>query len=118
VLDQLEQTGCFGPQGSNARLHAYFAQQLQRLAEKHPACVAGPFGAGMMVAFTPGNGAAKAAKWIVEEAYAEGLMGFLCGSEPTRVRFLPPPVGTRPEHIDAAIEILERVLTRLPAAGL
>lgn len=105
VLDQLESRS-FGVDGSNMRLHQTFAEALEKLSEDFPGQVAGPFGTGMMIAFTPGDGSAAAAKQFVDTMYEEGLIGFVCGGNPSRVRFLPPPAATEVEHIDAAVEIM------------
>ena len=42
--------------------------------------------------------------------YETGLLGFVCGANPTRIRFLPPPVVTTKQHIDLALELLEKSL--------
>ena len=39
-----------------------------------------------------------------------GLLGFVCGAEPTRIRFLPPPAITTVEHIDLALELIDQAL--------
>ena len=65
-----------------------------------------------MIAFTPGDGSFDQAKALMDIMFQEGLLGFLCGSNPTRLRFLPPPVITTNEHIDAALAILDRALTK------
>ena len=85
--------------------HDYFASQLMSLAEKYPALIRGPFGEGMMIAFTPGDGSFDQAKRLMMTMYDVGLLGFVCGSDPTRIRFLPPPATTTFEHIDAAIAL-------------
>jgi acetylornithine aminotransferase len=41
-----------------------------------------------------------------------GLLGFLCGSNPTRLRFLPPPAITTKDHIDLALRLLNESLHR------
>lgn len=112
MLDALEQAGCFGDEGANLRRHAYFANALERLAKDYPQAVRGPFGEGMMIAFTPGDGRAEVAKWFMETMYEEGLLGFICGGDPMRVRFLPAPAITTEAHIDQAMEILRRVVTK------
>jgi 4-aminobutyrate aminotransferase-like enzyme len=111
VLDELEHSGCFGPTGLNVQRHAYFAAGLQELARKHPGKIAGPHGCGMMIALTPGDGSSQAANDLVLAMFEAGLMGFVAGSNPARVRFLPPPVITTNAHIDVAIEILDQVLS-------
>ncbi|GIX00003.1 MAG: acetylornithine aminotransferase [Pirellulaceae bacterium] len=119
VLETLETTGCYGPGGANLRRHDYFAHRLDELAARHPGKLRGPFGCGMMVAFTPGDGTAECAKDLVHRLFDAGLMGFVAGSNPARIRFLPPPGATATEHIDAAVAILDEVLGRweLPAAA-
>ena len=112
TLEALEATGCFGANGWNMRRHDHFAAGLQRLVERHPGKIAGPFGEAMMIAFTPGNGSFEHAKRMMDLMFAEGLLGFVCGSNPTRLRFLPPPVITTTEHIDAALELLDGALAK------
>lgn len=113
VLDALEQSGCFGPNGKNMQRHDYFATNLQALVRKYPGKIAGPHGCGMMIALTPGDGSTEAANELVMAMFDAGLMGFVAGSNPSRVRFLPPPVITTNEHIDAAISILDQVLAKM-----
>jgi acetylornithine aminotransferase len=92
--------------------HEYFAGRLEQLRGQYPGLINGPYGEGMMVGFTPGDGSFDHAKKLMTTMYDVGLLGFVCGSEPTRLRFLPPPIGTTFEHIDAAIDLLEQSLKR------
>jgi acetylornithine aminotransferase len=115
TLDAMEQAQCFGDGGWNVRRHHHFVEGLTRLAEKYPGRIAGPFGEGLMIAFTPGDGSYDQAKALMDLMFQEGLLGFLCGSNPTRLRFLPPPVITTFEHIDAALAILDRALAKFAA---
>ena len=110
VLDELQRSNCFGENGWNMQRHAYFEQRLQALARKHPGKIAGPHGCGLMIALTPGDGSSKAANDLVHAMFAAGLMGFVAGNNPARVRFLPPPAITSNAHIDAAVEIIDGVL--------
>lgn len=112
TLDALEANGCFGDDGWNMRRHDHFAQGLQRLVDRHPGKIAGPFGEALMIAFTPGDGSYDHAKRLMDLMFSVGLLGFVCGSNPTRLRFLPPPVITTFEHIDAALELLDQALTQ------
>ena len=112
MLDALEQNDCFGPGGQNVLRHDYFAAGLQHLADKYPKLVNGPYGEGMMIAFTPGDGSFDQAKSLMTTMYETGLLGFVCGSNPTRFRFLPPPATTTTEHIDAALVLLEQSLQK------
>ena len=110
VLDELEAKGCFGSQGWNVHRHQYFKSKLERLAKQYPGKICGPYGEGMMIAFTPGTGSAEEAKDMLMSLYDLGLMGFLAGNNPNRIRFLPPPGVTTEEHIDLACNIIEQVI--------
>lgn len=112
MLDVLREAKCFGVDGQNTIRHKYFAERLTELADRHPAKLSGPYGEGMMIAFTPGKGSFDEAKALMDVMYDVGLLGFVCGSEPTRVRFLPPPAITNIEHIDLAVELLDQSLGR------
>ncbi|MEE2936691.1 MAG: aspartate aminotransferase family protein, partial [Planctomycetota bacterium] len=112
MLEQLQSEGRFGAEGKNNQQHAYFAEGLKRLGERHPGLVKGPYGEGMMVAFTPGDGSFEHAKRLMTIMYETGLLGFVCGASPTRLRFLPPPATTSIEHIDVALSLLEQALER------
>ncbi len=113
TLDHLQESECFGPDGWNMQRHRYFAGKLESLSQKYPGKISGPYGEGMMIAFTPGNGSAEAAKTMVDKMFHAGLMSFVAGSEPTRIRFLPPPGITTLAHIDMACDIIEKVLREL-----
>lgn len=112
TLRQLEEKKCFGPDGANMARHRYFADQLGRLATKYPNLIRGPYGEGMMIGFTPGDGSLDQAKQLMSILYNVGLLGFLCGAAPVRLRFLPPPAITTTAHIDTAIELLDEGLSQ------
>lgn len=114
MLQALEDNRCFGPAGRNIERHHYFAAKLAQLAEKHPGKISGPWGEGMMIAFTPGSGSNKYAQDFVYKMYHAGIMGFVAGHDPTRIRFLPPPACTTEADIDAACLILDEVLASMP----
>ncbi|TWU56828.1 putative L-lysine-epsilon aminotransferase [Rubripirellula tenax] len=110
MLDLLLSENCFGKDGKNMTRHEYMAGHLERLHKKYPELIRGPYGEGMMIAFTPGDGSYDQAKLMMDTMFDTGLMGFVCGADPTRVRFLPPPVTTTHQHIDAAIDLLDKSL--------
>ena len=110
VLDELESKQCFGANGWNVRRHQYFKKKLEELATRYPGKLCGPFGEGMMIAFTPGNGGAEEAKDLLMKLFHLGLMGFLAGHDPNRIRFLPPPGITTENHIDLACSIIEKAI--------
>lgn len=112
MLDQLESRGCFGAESKNMSLGLHFQEGLKKLASRYPQWVHGPFGCGMMIAFTPGDGSVDHAKKLMSTMYETGILGFVCGANPTRIRFLPPPVVTTTKHIDLALELLEQSIQR------
>jgi len=112
TLDALEANGCFGAEGTNVMRSRYFAKRLAELSKKYPKRIEGPFGEVMMLVFTPGDGSFEHAKALLDIMYEVGLLGFVCGSSPTRIRFLPPPTITTEAHIDTAIELLDKALQK------
>jgi acetylornithine aminotransferase len=112
MLDQLAEAQCFGPEGANMQRQHYFHEGLLRLSSQHDGLIRGPFGLGMMIAFTPGDGSPEQAKQLMTTMFEVGLLGFLCGSNPTRLRFLPPPAITTKDHIDLALRLLNESLHR------
>jgi acetylornithine aminotransferase len=110
ILTMMRDGDWFGSHGQNEQRHQYFRERLEQLAAKYPGKISGPWGCGMMIAFTPGDGSAETAARMVQAMYDAGLMSFVAGSNPTRIRFLPPPAITQTEHIDAAVEIMDSVL--------
>lgn len=112
VLDILESTGCFGPNSENMRRHQVYASRAEELARRYPGKLSGPFGCGMMFAFTPADGSEQQATRMVNQLYEAGLMSFLAGHDPARIRFLPPPGVTTDRDIHHACDIIEDVLSR------
>lgn len=112
VLDELERVNCFGIDGQNMRRHAVFASRCQALAERYPGKLSGPYGCGMMFAFTPADGSEPKATRMVHALYEAGLMSFLAGHDPARIRFLPPPGVTTDQDIHTACDIIEHVVSR------
>jgi 4-aminobutyrate aminotransferase-like enzyme len=110
VLDALEQAHCFGADGENMRRHAVYTQRVTALAERYPGKISGPYGTGMMFAFTPGDGSDETATRMVHQLYEAGLMSFIAGHNPARIRCLPPPIVTTDADIEQACAILEGVL--------
>lgn len=110
VLDCLESASCFGPGSQNMARHQTYVARMEDLASRYPGKLSGPWGCGMMFAFTPGDGTDPIATRMVHMLYEAGLMGFLAGHDPARIRFLPPPAVTTLEHIDQACSIIENVV--------
>jgi 4-aminobutyrate aminotransferase-like enzyme len=113
ILALLDDGGFFGDDGLIAQRAAEFHDKLIALSRRHPDRVKGPFGVGAMTAFTPFDGTPAQAQAVVRALYAEGVMSFVAGAGPMRVRFLWPVGVTESRHIDLALEKLESVLSTL-----
>lgn len=112
VLDKLESAGCFGANGQNMQRHKVFTARIEELVQRYPGKISGPLGCGMMFAFTPANGSEALTSRMVNMLYEAGLMSFMAGHDPARIRFLPPPGVTTDSDIHQACDIIEDVLKR------
>ncbi len=112
MLDALESNDCFGVDGQNMKRHQYFADGLEGLSKKYPDLIRGPYGEGMMIGFTPCDGSFDQAKALMMTMFDVGILGFVCGASPTRIRFLPPPATTTTAHIDQALDLMEKSLNK------
>lgn len=113
ILELLDTGGYFGDEGRIAQLAAEFHAGLDALAAKHPDWIRGPYGVGAMTAFTVFEGKPEQAQAVVQALFRHGVMSFVAGAGPMRVRFLWPVGITTSEHIALALEKLEDVLTEL-----
>lgn len=112
LIRHLQEGDYFGPDGKNARMNAYCAKALDAIAERHPGMVSGPYGIGGMVAFTAFDGNPKRTGAITQALFDAGVICFVAGSNPMRIRFLlPVPVITE-THVDGAMAIIEEVLVQ------
>ena len=111
ILEELESGGYFGADGRIAHLHQHFRHHLEHLCEKYPNLLAGPFGLGAMVACTPFSGDPAKVGAFVKTLYQRGVMSFVAGANPTRLRFLLPVGAVTEEDIDAVATIMDAVLS-------
>jgi 4-aminobutyrate aminotransferase-like enzyme len=117
IVTGLLEGGFFGPDGKIARLHEHFAQHLTAIEQRHPELIAGPFGIGAMIAFTPLGGDLERVKRFVHALFHAGVVGFYCGHGTVRARFLPPVGAVTFEQIDEVAEIVERSLVEVGAVS-
>ena len=113
MIKGLIDNGHFGDNGKNVQLHNYFVKGLKRIADKHPGSISGPHGVGGMVAMTPFDGSASVATEMVKRMYQHGLMAFMAGGNPSRVRFLMPLGCVTEQDINVACDIIETVVAEM-----
>lgn len=113
IVETMMSEGHFGDAGRNLAVHQRFVQGFEAIRAKHPDWIAGPYGLGGMIAFTPFDGSAERVKALIHALFAHGVIAFLAGASPARVRFLPPLGVIRDEEIDEVCTILENTLGEL-----
>jgi acetylornithine/N-succinyldiaminopimelate aminotransferase len=112
IIQQLLQGNFFGAGGRIEKIHELFSGHLQRLSNKYPHLIEGPFGIGSMIAFTPLGGEEKQVLTFIQTLFNEGLMTFAAGSNPTRVRMLIPAMVITDDDIGKAVDIIENTLLK------
>lgn len=113
IIEHLLNGNFYGPEGKNAKLHSCFVKGLESIAARHPGLLSGPFGIGAMIAFTPFDGNIKKVTQCIHALFDAGVISFICGSAPARIRFLPPVGVLSEHHIADALEIVEQTLLTL-----
>jgi len=110
IIHELINGGYYGPEGKIHKLHDYFSNLLQKIAENYPQLLQGPFGIGCMIAMTIYGGDAEKTKDFVHRLFEAGVISFIAGGNPTRVRFLIPGGAVTHEDIGNAVKIIEKTL--------
>lgn len=113
IVTRLLDGGYFGEDGKIARLHEHFAMRLGEMERRHPDLIAGPYGIGAMIVFTPLGGDPDKVKRFVHALFDEGVIAFYCGARLERVRFLVPVGAVTFDHIDEVCSIVERTLLKV-----
>ena len=90
ILVCMSEPGLYGAGGRVAQMSAYFRDKLQALSESDPDLISGPFAYGAMLGFTPYTGERDKALALSKELFNAGVLSFIAGNEPTRLRFLMP----------------------------
>lgn len=110
ILQQFREGGFLGHAGRTVKIHDRFVRHFERLAEKYPDGISGPWGAGGMVAFTVFDGSAERTKAFLQRLFEAGVIAFPAGGNPTRVRMLPPLLVLKDVDVDAVCGVIEDVL--------
>ena len=112
IINTLINEGFYGEEGKNAKLHSYFELKLIELSKKHSGIISGPYGIGAMIAFTPFGGDSEKVVQFARDLFDAGLIVFVAGANPTRIRMLIPAAVLTEADIDLAIKILDEVLSK------
>jgi len=109
ILDALNAGGFFGPDGRVMQVRRRVMGHIEKLRAAHPDWIRGPFGEGAMIAFTPFDGVEATARTLLADLFQAGVIAFVCGAGPARLRFLPPVGVVTDDDIDAVMNILTTV---------
>lgn len=112
IIYSLIHDNYFGPAGKIAQVHQQFLHNFQEIEKKHPKLIKGPYGIGAMIAFTPFDGDEKLVSQFIQDLFQAGVISFIAGSQPSRVRFLVPMGAITSHDINQVTAIVEQVLTR------
>lgn len=110
IIQHLQSDNFYGHEGKLVRLHARFEEHFKRLESQWPDRIRGPYGIGAMVIFTPFDGETQRVARFVQDLFQAGVISFVAGSHPTRVRFLIPAGVMTLEDVDSVMHIVEKVL--------
>ena len=110
ILEILDKGNFMGDQGSIAKIHKEFKNSFENLKKGScKDCIQDIEGLGLMIAFTPLDGSKNAVTALLKRLFKNGLMGFPCGRDPYRIRFLLPAILEK-KDILLAEKIIEKSL--------
>jgi len=109
VLQELLKGELYGKKGRNACFHHLVTKEFERLMEQGLP-IQGPFGVGMMVAFTPFAGDQEKTTVLVRKLFEKGVIAFTAGQNPARVRFLFPINCLEERHLKEIFSILSETM--------
>lgn len=110
MIDMLVHDGYLGANGRIQQIHKRFIDGFNKLNEttcKGKVQDAG--GMGLMIAFTPFDGKKEQVDPFLKKLFANGVIGFTCGKDPLRARFLVPAC-IQNEEVDLALSIVEKTI--------
>ncbi len=113
IINEVANKDYLGENGKIEKIHERFSGNLQKLAEKYPEKIEGPWGIGAMVGMTLFKGNLEKSKEFTFKLFDNGVLSFIAGAAPTRVRFLVPAGAVTEQDIDNVTELIEKTLTEM-----
>ncbi|MCG8589799.1 MAG: aminotransferase class III-fold pyridoxal phosphate-dependent enzyme [Proteobacteria bacterium] len=112
IIERLGEDGYLGPEGRIAVLGRRIQKRFESLARRLPKAVGPQTGVGAMQSFVPFDGSPDLAKAVLDTCIEEGLLLLAAGSNPSKIRMLPP-VNTTDEELESGFAMLEKALRRV-----
>lgn len=109
IIERLEEQGYLGQDGRIAVLGRRIERRLDSLRKRMPRAVGPHSGMGAMQAFVPFDGSPEIVQKLLHAAFEEGLILMSAGSQPTKIRMLPP-LNTTDEELEACFSMLEKAM--------
>jgi len=110
IINMLLSSDLYGNDGKISRMHNYFVKKLKAIDEKKTGIIKGPFGIGALIAFTPYDGELKKVLDLLQRLFNLGVIAFVAGENPSRLRLLPPIAALNENDIDEITAIIEKAL--------
>lgn len=117
VVERLTSEGHYGDDGKHAKLEKIALAELARLADGPcKGMLSQPHAIGTMVSFVPFDGAADVTNRVLRAAYERGVIAFLAGHNPTKVRMLLPGGAITEADLRAGLALMGDALCDVSAA--
>lgn len=113
LLKKLINGNYYGDKGRIAAIFHRFESHFKKIEHEHRGLIRGPYGIGGMIAFTPFDGSTENTTAFVHALFDAGVLSFVAGTDPTRVRFLVPIGVITDEDIDNVCEIVKITLLKM-----
>lgn len=107
ILELLAGHDLCGTKGKIAKFEKLFHSKIEALAKKYEGHFIGPYGVGGMLAFTIFDGDLTKTKEFCNRLFDNGVMAFLAGRDPMRVRMLPPMAVVTEAEVDEVFRIVD-----------
>ena len=108
IIDALQKGKFYGREGKIQQLEKTFLDRLTELSRG--SCkgkIGKSIGCGTMIAFEVGDSSKEITSRYIKALYQNGLISFMAGQNPTRVRFLLP-ICLEDHHISEVFQIIEK----------
>jgi acetylornithine aminotransferase len=113
IINEVATNGYLGESGKIEKIHSQFASNLDALSKKYPETIEGPWGLGAMVGMTLFKGDTAKSKEFTFKLFDNGVLSFIAGAAPTRVRFLVPIGAVSENDIDEVCKLIEKTLNEM-----
>ena len=113
IINEVANNGYLGEDGKIEKIHKHFASNLEALSKKYPEKIQGPWGLGAMVGMTLFGGDMAKSKDFTFKLFENGVLSFIAGANPTRVRFLVPTGAVTEHDIDEVCKLIEKTLNEI-----